>query len=46
MEKFKTGKLNDDDGEKEDSAAPSPTVISLDKKVNLIYLVKLIVFIV
>ncbi|XP_034237944.1 1-phosphatidylinositol 4,5-bisphosphate phosphodiesterase-like isoform X1 [Thrips palmi] len=32
MEKFKTGKLNDDDGEKEDSAAPSPTVISLDKK--------------
>lgn len=36
MEKFKTGKLNDDDGEKEDSAAPSPTVISLDKKVKLV----------
>ena len=33
MEKFRTGKLNDDDGEKEDSAAPAPAVISLDKKV-------------
>ena len=34
MEKFRAGKLNDDDGEKEDSAAPAPAVISLDKKVT------------
>ncbi|XP_052119903.1 1-phosphatidylinositol 4,5-bisphosphate phosphodiesterase isoform X1 [Frankliniella occidentalis] len=32
LEKFKAGKLNDDDGEKEDSDASAPTVISLDKK--------------
>lgn len=33
MEKFRAGKLNVDDGEKEDSAAPATAVISLDKKV-------------
>lgn len=34
MEKFWAGKLNDDDGEKEDSAAAAPAVIALDKKVG------------
>lgn len=37
MEKFRAGKLNDDDGEKEDSASPAPAVISLDKKVAFIF---------